>query len=1236
MVVIMFRTALISLFLTSTALATTWTVDDDGLDFPNPNFDNIQAAIGASSMGDEIIVYPGTYTSTESEVVDMLGKAVWLHSSAGAEVTIIDGEGTRRGINCHIGETNKTIIDGFTITNGYVSGWGGCVYISGSSPTITNCTISNGSTGIHAGGIHIENNANPRFSNCLITDNSVTNDSGDGGGIYCTFNSSPMFEDCEITNNTSAGTGGGIRVLSSDITLIGCTITGNVALNNAGGIELLSNSTATITNCNISDNIAGTSGGGLYSSGSFITIDGTTMVNNTSLNGGGLAVFDNSDVVILMSQITANSASIGGGMYVGDVDCTVGISGSIVGCNTATISHPQIYGSFINSGGNCIVLGDCTDKDGDGVPDECIAICGDGVCSFGEDEITCPEDCATDPVCGDGVCNWNENCITCTEDCGECTVLYVDDDLLDNPFADLTSIQAAIEAIVDGGEIIVSPGTYTSSTNPVVDTLGKAITLRSSDGASVTVIDGQNNRRGVHCRNGETQATVIDGFTITNGYIYAGGGCVHIIDSSPTFTNCTISNSTTGLWGGGIYIQNSNTSPRFTNCIISGNSSTEVEAKGGGIYCGVGCTPIFENCLISNNSSAGSGGGMYNNDSSPTLTDCIFTNNTAEDGGGMYNWSSAPTLTACTISGNTAKTGAGIFAEIASSISLFGDNTSDTIWCQDAGTTLYFGTGSTLGVAGDCVPASEGGLTMDLDDLNAIAPLQLSGELHRQGSLGFTNDSSTLMQSQPRDVIPVAKASSLGGGGFDSIVFPLMPSGLGLQLVEYPALRGGDTEMAVEVIEVEGAQFANPFAGGLDSPPVDITSFDADGDGTDEIAVLFDGTPGGVAVFAVSEDGAPSLIDGFSAIVGNNPVDLDAGYLNDDGLEDLLVANGTSETMTVLVTTLGGDNSLTFAVQQVSCFSPVTSVAVIDWDGGTDLDLDAVVGLTNPNGYQVLLDVAATASSGPWFAVPNYEGIPDTPTCVDGGDQTSAWGFVGGTRYGRVHRAIPSGSLQVVAELGGNNIVTIEAIELDDGDGDGQIDLMVSSDDAETIYLFQGNTSEADGFEGLIPLAVSEPVQDVLAIDADDDGDMDMVMTAPTSDTPLVLLRNDGGGTGLVGGLNGITWSKQDMNSGNPLSDIEPIDVNDDKDIDKQVIVGAGGAPNLRGEPAGTMEQTNILLDSDCVADIDGDGEVNVADLLILIGAWGQCPSCDADLDKDGEVNVADLLILIGAWGSCE
>ena len=65
--------------------ATTWTVDDDG----KADFDNIQAAVDAASDGDEIIVMPGTYTSTQDgHVVNMLGKAVWLHSSDGTEVTI--------------------------------------------------------------------------------------------------------------------------------------------------------------------------------------------------------------------------------------------------------------------------------------------------------------------------------------------------------------------------------------------------------------------------------------------------------------------------------------------------------------------------------------------------------------------------------------------------------------------------------------------------------------------------------------------------------------------------------------------------------------------------------------------------------------------------------------------------------------------------------------------------------------------------------------------------------------------------------------------------------------------------------------------------------------------------------------------------------------------------------------------------------------------------------------------
>jgi formylglycine-generating enzyme len=56
--------------------------------------------------------------------------------------------------------------------------------------------------------------------------------------------------------------------------------------------------------------------------------------------------------------------------------------------------------------------------------------------------------------------------------------------------------------------------------------------------------------------------------------------------------------------------------------------------------------------------------------------------------------------------------------------------------------------------------------------------------------------------------------------------------------------------------------------------------------------------------------------------------------------------------------------------------------------------------------------------------------------------------------------------------------------------------------------------------------------------------------------------------------------------------------------------------------------------------DVNGDGVVNIADLLAVISAWGPCQSgrpCPADTspypDGDGAVNVNDLLAVIANWG---
>ena len=50
--------------------------------------------------------------------------------------------------------------------------------------------------------------------------------------------------------------------------------------------------------------------------------------------------------------------------------------------------------------------------------------------------------------------------------------------------------------------------------------------------------------------------------------------------------------------------------------------------------------------------------------------------------------------------------------------------------------------------------------------------------------------------------------------------------------------------------------------------------------------------------------------------------------------------------------------------------------------------------------------------------------------------------------------------------------------------------------------------------------------------------------------------------------------------------------------------------------------------------DVNGDGVVDFADLLIVLTGWGPCDGeCPADLDGDGVVDFDDLLIVLANWG---
>ncbi len=54
-----------------------------------------------------------------------------------------------------------------------------------------------------------------------------------------------------------------------------------------------------------------------------------------------------------------------------------------------------------------------------------------------------------------------------------------------------------------------------------------------------------------------------------------------------------------------------------------------------------------------------------------------------------------------------------------------------------------------------------------------------------------------------------------------------------------------------------------------------------------------------------------------------------------------------------------------------------------------------------------------------------------------------------------------------------------------------------------------------------------------------------------------------------------------------------------------------------------------------CPWDLNGNNDVGVGDLLILLGAWGPNPGHPADFDGNNEVGEPDLLVLLANWGPC-
>ncbi len=257
------------------------------------NYATIQAAIDAAGTGDVIEVSPGTYSNAGNRDIDFRGKAITVRSANGPASTIINcgaasGQESHRGFYFHSGERSGSVLSGFTIRSGRVFG--------SQIPSSTSSWSRSASHPI-------------------------------GGGIYCEF-SSPTITDCIITD-CGAEVGGGIGSVGgapmiSNSTIRQCTAGGfgSASTGGRGGaIGLIGLTGAMIVNCIVEDNAAynGSFGGGIYCWESVATIAGTRITGNAasgSLNGGGAYCGGSrADVIFQNCVFARNAASAGGGLF---------------------------------------------------------------------------------------------------------------------------------------------------------------------------------------------------------------------------------------------------------------------------------------------------------------------------------------------------------------------------------------------------------------------------------------------------------------------------------------------------------------------------------------------------------------------------------------------------------------------------------------------------------------------------------------------------------------------------------------------------------------------------------------------------------------------------------------------------------------------------------------------------------------------------------------------------------
>ena len=518
----------------------------------------------------------------------------------------------------YCGSPSSSIISDCMVVENIASGGGGGIFCYQSSPNITGCSILGNTCLVGGGGVGCHTFSSPEITNCVIAGNEGAN--GNGGGVGCWEYSEPI-----ITN---------------------CTITGNVASNHGGGIYCWGSSSPIVVNSILWSDMAGESEDGeIYVDANSSLTASYSNIQQTSDKYSGDGNINDDPLFIASDQgnyyLTSDSPCIDKGTFTGapseDKEGIARPQGAGIDIGAYEYVDPNsgiLRASFIadQTMGTDTLAVEFDASSSGGSKDSGASFSwdfGDGTGGTGMEVSHTYNSYGS----------YNVTLTVATESGSHEVTIY---DLIKIKSSEVTkevgdghaysSIQDAINDAEYGEYILVHDGTYVENLN----FLGKTITVRSENGAALTIIDGNAAGSVVSFNHGEGQDSVLDGFTLQDGLAPRGGG-IACYSSSPSVINCLIKGNVAQA-GGGIHCNYSK--PFINNCAIVDNFISTIDnalpASGGGINC-IRSSPTIANSVIKGNLAPGnSGGGIYCFESSPYVTECSIMDNFSLIGGGLF------------------------------------------------------------------------------------------------------------------------------------------------------------------------------------------------------------------------------------------------------------------------------------------------------------------------------------------------------------------------------------------------------------------------------------------------------------------------------------------------------------------------------------------------------------------------------------------------------------------------